>query len=336
LFASSNIDSYLNGHAIETNGRLRTRDVAITAIGLPRQRIGRGVGGPVILAGTNAVLELSGLTLIGNNHLRSDKPPSGLTLSDAPLIESNKAIYKVVGFAQMFVNLQKDTGDSTLTVTPCYWGTALEEIANGQYYFNRNLTTYNWHLINDEYDYPPESATIYGGATTGPANENENGPGFICFLGNWVVKRRLGQFSYYNYRAITNDRHPGLAGYFGFYRAQIGETVLPSPVMMTCSYQKDSDTKQINQTSGNPTDDLISGTSFEFPSRARFLCRNGIPNSSLIDNERVSGARPAVVNDTSSGYALVSAPSQLNVKFVAARNGLDSTHNLKANRDLLG
>ena len=335
LFANANVDSYLNGHPIEAYGELKTRDIAITAIGLPRQRYGRGVGGPVILAGTNAVLQLSGVTLIGNNHLRSDKAPTGLTLSDAPLIENSQAVYKLAGFAQQVMNLQNDTGDSTLTFTPCWYGEPVEEISNGKYYRNYNLTHINWHLINNEYDYPPDSATIYFSATP-PTNEDENGPSFVSFLGNWVLKRRLGQFSYHNWRAQTASRHSGMAGYFGYYRGQIGESILPAPAMMTCSFQRDYDTKQVNQTAGNPTDDLASGTSFEFASRARFLCRNGLVNSSLVDTERVSGERPAVVNDGSQGYATVSEPSRLNIKYVAARNGLDSTNNLKANRDLLG
>ena len=330
LFAGTNIYGFYNDTPITTNGLLRTRDVAFAALGLPRQSIGPGNEGPIIAAGSDAVLELSGISLIGNNHLRSDVTPSSFTGSKPKL--NDQAVYKIVGHAQAVINSTTTNSDSTLTFTPCRWGSRQENVA-GQY--NYNLTFFNWHLITSDYTYPDPNDTMHG--TGAPSDEDEFGPGFKCFLGRQVLKRRLGRHSYHDHRAPNDTHRTGFAGFFGFYLAQVGSTDTAGARAMTCSYSNTTKTiTDLTINAGNPTDDLVAGTEFEFSGRARFLVRNGDKNDSVTSGEKMSGAYPAVVRDNADGYASVAPQSQLNIKFAAARTGLDWKNNFKSNRDLLG
>ena len=159
----------------------------------------------------------------------------------------------------------------------------------------------------------------------------------MSFLGRAVLKRRLGQYSYHDYRAPNDDHRTGFAGFFGFYYGQLGSSDISGPRVATCSYNNTSrtySTPSIN--AGNPTDDLPAGTEYEFSSRSRFLVRSGARNNDLTSGERMSGTRPAVVRDNNDGYSSVEPQSRLNMKFAAARTGLDWENNYKSNRDLLG
>ena len=330
LFAGTNITGFFNHTPITTNGLLRTRDIAFSAIGLPRQSIGPSNQGPIIAAGSDAVLQLSGISLIGNNHLRSDVTPTGFTGTPPQL--NGQDTYKVIGHAQSVVNVNSTTSDSVLSFTPCRFGQRQQNVAGEM---NYNLTQFNWHLITSNYTYANENNTMHGSGA--PTNENDYGPGFVSFLGRDVIKRRLGRLSYHDFRAPADSHRTGFAGFFGFFQAQVGATDLAGARAMTCSFNNTTRTQAtLTINAGNPTDDLPSGTEFEFVDRARFLVRNGDTNDSLAAGERMSGTRPAVVRDNADGYASIDAQSRLNIKFVAARAGLDSNNNFKANRDLLG
>ena len=330
IFAGTNIYGFYNETPITTNGLLRTRDVAFAFMGLPRQSLGPGNESPLISSGASAVLQLSGISLIGNNHLRSDITPTGFT-GTKPLI-NGQTVYRIIGHAQAVVNGASAASDSVLTFTPCYWGNRQENVA-GEY--NYNLTQFNWHLITSDYQYPSENDTMHG--VGAPGNEDDNGPGFKCFLGRQILKRRLGRFSYHDYRAPRDDHRTGFAGFFGFYYGQSGVPDTAGPRAMTCSFSNTTrTTTTLSINAGNPTDDLIAGTEFEYLDRARLLCRNGDRNDGLSGGERMSGVRPAVVRDNADGYAVVQPQSRLNIKFAAARTGLDWENNYKGNRDLLG
>ena len=331
IFTGENIYSFFNQTPITSNGLLRTRDIAFSAIGLPRQGAGRGNRSPIILAGSDAVLQLSGVTLIGNNHLRSDKTPTGFNPAAIPTL-SGQSTYKVIGHAQSVINSAGTSSDSVLTFTPCRWGTR-DEVSAGV--FNYNLTYMNWHLLTSKYRYPDSNDTIHGSGA--PSDIDDNGPGFKCFMGYNVFKRRLGQYSYHDYRASTNDNRTGLAGFFGFYYAQVGSADEAGPLIATCSWNNTEDGRDPNSINrGNPSDDLRAGTEFEYTDRARFLVANGTRNTNLDSSERMTGDRPEIVSDDSNGYSNVTAPSRLNMKFAAARTGLDFERNYKSNRDLLG
>ena len=330
LFSGTNIFGFYNESPIFTNSLLRTRDVAFAAIGLPRQSIGPGNESPIIAAGSDAILELSGISLIGNNHLRSDVTPAGFTGTKPQL--NDQAVYKVIGHAQSVINGTSSNSDSTLTFTPCRWGNRQENTA-GEYQYN--LTFFNWHLITSEYRYPVNADTMHGSGA--PSDEDKNGPGFKCFLGRQILKRRLGRFSYHDYRAPADDHRTGFAGFFGFYLAQLGSTDIAGARAMTCSFSNTARTvTTLSINAGNPTADLVAGTEFEFTDRARFLVVNGARNNGLSSGERMSGTRPAVVRDNADGYASVEPQSRINIKFAAARTGLDWENNYKSNRDLLG
>ena len=268
--------------------------------------------------------------MIGNNHLRSDVTPSGFS-GTKPQI-NGQAVYKLIGHAQYFINGTTSNSDSTLTFTPCRWGKRQQNTA-GEYQYN--LTFFNWHLITSEYKYPVNADTMHGSGA--PSDEDKNGPGFKCFLGRQVLKRRLGRFAYHDYRAPADDHRTGFAGFFGFYLAQVGSTDTAGPRAMTCSYSNTSRTiTNLDIRAGNPTDDLVAGTEFEFIDRARFLVSNGARNNALTSGEVATGTRPAVVKNNNDGYSNVVSQSRLNIKFAAARTGLDYEKNFKSNRDLLG
>ena len=181
------------------------------------------------------------------------------------------------------------------------------------------------------------------GATGVPNNIDLNGPAFKSFLGRNILKRRLGRFAYRSFRAKTDSNKTGFAGYFGFWYGQLGSLDIAGARVMTCSHQSNSestisipDGSNIDITKGNPSNDLPANTDFEYDDRSRILVRNGFDNSQLTAGERMTGDRPTVVSDSANGYAQVTGPSRLNIKFVAARRGLDWEKNFKSNRDLLG
>jgi hypothetical protein len=193
----------------------------------------------------------------------------------------------------------------------------------------------NWHLLTSKYRYPDPSDTIHGSGA--PSDIDDNGPGFKCFMGYNIFKRRLGQYSYHDYRAQTDSNRTGLAGFFGFYYAQVGSADEAGPRIATCSWNNSEDSRNpASINGGNPSDDLRAGTEFEYTDRARFLVANGTSNSSLSGSERMTGDRPKILPDNNNGYSGVTAPSRLNMKFAAARTGLDFERNYKSNRDLLG
>ena len=332
LLAGNNFHYMYTDNCISTGAALFTRDVLITAIGLPYTRGGKGTDHCVIEGVNNATFQLSGLTLLGNNML-DGSGYSGFT-GTAPQF-AGKTGYRFFGFCTYLFGSTATSANSSMTFGFCRYGRYIVEGTSDR---NYNLTQWNNHLLTRDYKYPDLSSDIGNGAnpTNNEAGRNKQGPAFRAILGRNVRFRRTMSSSYQSYRAGGTNRKPGFAGAFGFgiIFPNTGTAYPDNYLATTLSSNEDKDARSKTEASGQPDQNIQAGSVWEYSRGPVFFNRNGEDVPSKISGAPSFGGAPRILSRQYT-YGNETA-TRLNVKYAIVKLGLDYEQNYKSNRDVYG
>ena len=318
-----NIDYMYTETCIITRGQLTTSDVAITAPGFPYTRAGNGSDHPVISCSNNAVIALSGFSLIGNNYM-DNTGYSGFSGTAPKFAGQNN--YNHFGFCSTFISNEPTSSNSTTSFNFCRYGT---RIVDGPSDYNYNLTQINIHLITGNYKYMPSTDTDAGGTATDVLGDN--GPAFDSILGAAVLSRRVLRYSFNEYRAGGDNKKSGIAGNFGRCMRRVGSNQSGFR-MVTLSSSNSNTSKQtgISEADGDPNQEIPTGSIWEYDLRGIFFKKNATRIPSVPN---FSAPQPQIMQNK---YTYGPDNCQVNVKYATLKAGLDWEENFQSNKNLLG
>jgi hypothetical protein len=310
---------------ITTKGLLRTDNVCITATGFSSQWGSDGDNGPLIQCDAETILEISGLTLVGNNTFNSKSSVPGVT---RPTFAGNTN-YDLYGFQPTLINTSNIAADSTVS---CAFGRSGRPIIQGPSNYLYNVTHINWHLITNEGKYMTKEDAAYDSNPT--EDRNKMGPGFRHIFGSLTRNRRLLRFCWNSYRDGQIDSNKsGIAGNFGFITTNFGNPgAIAAFQVATLSSSRSPNARDIDYTKGIPEDEIPQGTLWNLESNNTFIKKNG----------RDFPSNPTVATDSNDPsimdrkYTYGEPEIQLGVKYAQIRPGLDYLRNYQSNRFLYG
>ena len=309
---------------ITTQGLLRTNNVCITATGFSSQWGSDGDNGPVIQCDAETILEISGLTLVGNNTFSSTTTVPGVT---RPTFAGNTD-YDLYGFQPTLINTSNLAADSTVS---CAFGRGGQPIKQGPSNYLYNLTYINWHLMTNEGKYMRDDDAAYDSNPT--EDRNKMGPAFRAFFGSLTRNRRLLRFSWNSYRdGKENSNKSGVAGNFGFIKTNFGFPGANNSFQITTlSSSRSADARDSDETKGVPENEIPQGTLWNLELNNTFIKKNGRP---FPDNPGVTIESSASIMATQYTYG--EPEIELGVKYAQIRPGLDYIRNYQSNRFLYG
>ena len=164
----------------------------------------------MITCDATAVLEISGLTLVGNNRFSGQTTVPNAQRPQYGGIDD----YELYGFMPCLISTASSASDSTVSLHFARYG---RRIIEGPSQYNYNLTSTNWHLMTNEGKYMSNDDAAYASVPT--TDSNKMGPGFVSIFGSLMRNRRQLRFHWNEYRTGGADsRKSGVAGNFGYYK----------------------------------------------------------------------------------------------------------------------
>ena len=325
LNGKGNLDYIDSNGNLFVRGALRTENVCITATGFARSRGGRGDNSALITCDGTAVLELSGLTLVGNNRFAGNTTVPNAQRPQFGGIDD----YELYGFAECLISTGQNASDATISLAFGRYG---RRIIEGPSQYNYNLTSTNWHLMTNEGKYMDNDDAAYASDPT--EDVNKMGPGFDSIFGTLMRNRRQLRFHWNEYRTSNvANRKSGVAGNFGFTKQRINNTDTTSFLSATLSAHQSQDAGKINSTA-KPQDEIPQGSFWNYELRPQIFKRNG---SNFVGAPSVPvnppGDDPSIMNDS---YTYGPANISLGIKYAEIVYGLDYVRNYQSNARVYG
>ena len=326
LSGNGDLDYFDCNPIVYCQGPLRTENVCVTATGFPKTRGGRGDNSALITCDAAAVLELNGLTLVGNNRFSNDT--SGVPGAIVPKL-GNESNYEVFGFMPCLISTGSSAADAVVSL---HFGRYGRSIVEGPSARNYNVTSTNWHLICNNGKYMEEDDTGY--ATNPTENKNKIGPGFMSIFGSLMRNRRQLRYHWNEYRASTADKKSGVAGNFGFIKAKIDGGDTPAFLVATLSYANSESAHAIPVNAVEPEDEIPQGTFWNYELRSTIFKRNGtsFPREPNI-RTNPAGEDPSIMGDQ---FTYGNGALAINIKYAEIAYGLDYIRNYQSNARLYG
>ena len=323
LNGKGNLDYMDTNGILFVRGALRTENVCVTATGFPKQRGGRSDNAALITCDATAVLEISGLTLVGNNRFSGQTTVPNAQRPQYGGIDD----YELYGFMPCLISTASSASDSTVSLHFARYG---RRIIEGPSQYNYNLTSTNWHLMTNEGKYMSNDDAAYASVPT--TDSNKMGPGFVSIFGSLMRNRRQLRHHWNEYRTGGADsRKSGVAGNFGYYKERIANADTKSYLSATLSANKDAGA--IN-TNAKPEDQIPQGTFWNYELRSQIFKRNG---KSFVGAPSVPvqppGDDPSIMNDS---YKYGPSNIQLGIKYAEIVYGLDYVRNYQSNARVYG
>ena len=325
LSGKGNLDYLDVNGIITTKGQLTTENVCVTATGFSGQRGGRSDNAALITCDAEAVLLLSGLTLVGNNNFDSR---STITGANRPQWGGSNT-YDMYGFMPTMISTSIRAADAVVS-----FGFARDarRIIEGPGDYNYNLTSTNWHLITNEGKYMTQANSP--GATNPTKDKDKMGPAFKQTLGNLLKKRRVLRFSWNSYR--TGDdigNRSGVAGYFGMFKDQREPSDPNLFYVGTLSAALSTDAKSPIIDGADPQDYIPQGTTWDYENTNSMFRKNGTTYVGDTAISRPTG-QSRIIEDTynygkNDNY-------DVGVKYASINYGIDYIRNYQSNRILFG
>ena len=320
-----NLDYIDTNGILFVRGALRTENVCITATGLPRDRGGRGDNSALITCDGTAVLELSGLTLVGNNRFVGNTTVPNAARPQFGGIDD----YELYGFAPCFISTAQNASDATISLA---FGRFGRRIIEGPSQYNYNLTSTNWHLMTNDGKYMINEDAAYASVPT--EDLNKMGPGFDSIFGTLMRNRRQLRYHWNEYRSGNNPaRKSGVAGNFGFTKQKIYSGDTSSFQSATLSAHQSADAGAINS-AAKPENEIPQGSFWNYELRSQIFKRN---NSNFVGAPSVPvnppGDDPSIMNEA---YTYGPANIQLGIKYAEIVYGLDYVRNYQSNARVYG
>ena len=317
----------ING-CMTVNARLRTENVLITALGFATSNQGRGDDEPVIQCEASAVLEINGLTMMGNNAFNGTASVPGAA---RPTFRG-QSDYDLFGFMRCFASMANTASNGVLSIAFGYRGRFVNE---GFAQWNYNVTQVNWHLLTNNGNYPTDTQSPGGNSVT--TNRNQMGPGFESIFGRNVKQRRLLPKTWLAYRAGSAARNPGICGFFGQHKSYHGSDYnYPNRYnAATLSYSSSWDARDVEINTAQPRETIPGGTIWTYELRPSIFKRNEV--AQLRDGPSVQ--RPRFDQDPlimSNIYTYGPDDISVGVKYAPLTIGLDYIYNFQSNRALYG
>ena len=326
MSGKGNLNNSRTVGCLAVKGQLITENVCITATGFSRQWGGEGDNGPLIKCDGETILELSGLTLVGNNTFSSKSTVPGTT---RPTFLGNSS-YEITGFMPNFINTSNIAADSTVSLA---FGRASRPKINGPSDYNYNVTNINWHLITNEGKYMRDEDAAY--ASNPSENNMKMGPGFNALLGPLVRNRRLLRFSWNQFRDGNKDSNKsGIAGNFGLYKEDLGFPNSPGSFQTgTLSASVRVEARDPDEGKGNPQEEIPQGTIWNYELNNTIIKKNGYPFPPDPNIAIGTPTNPTIMDDT---YTYGEEEIELGVKYAKIRPGLDYIRTYQSNSLLYG
>ena len=325
LSGKGNLDYLDVNGIITTKGQLTTENVCVTATGFSGQRGGRSDNAALITCDAEAVLLLSGLTLVGNNNFDSE---STITGANRPLWGGSNT-YDMYGFMPTMISTSIRAADAVVS-----FGFARDtrRIIEGPSDYNYNLTSTNWHLLTNEGKYMTK--TDSPGATSPTTDKDKMGPAFKQTLGNLLKKRRVLRFAWNSYRAGDDaGNRSGVAGYFGMFRDRREPGDPTSFYVGTLSAAYSTDAKSPKLDGEDPQNYIPQGTTWDYENTNCMFRKNGTTYVADVPIPRPIGQSRIIENVYNYGK---NDNYDIGIKYAAINYGIDYIRNYQSNRVLFG
>ena len=326
LSGKGDLDYFDCNPIVFCQGPLRTENVCVTAPGFSRTRGGRSDNSALITCDAAAVLELSGLTLVGNNRFSNDT--TGLPGVVVPKLGQQSA-YEVFGFMPCLISTGASAADAVVSL---HFGRYGRSIVEGPSARNYNVTSTNWHLICNNGKYMDNDDAGY--ATTPTTDKDKMGPGFNSIFGSLMRNRRQLRYHWNEWRANTENRKSGVAGNFGFTKQKINSGDTTGFLVATLSSTKSEGARAVPENGVHPEDEIPQGTFWNYELRPTIFKRNGTSFPAEPDAKtNPAGDDPSIMNEQ---FKYGSGALALNIKYAEIAYGLDYIRNYQSNARLYG
>ena len=334
LSGKGNLDYLSVNGVITAKGQLTTKNVCITATGFSGQRGGRSDNAALITCDADAVLLLSGLTLVGNNNFDSRSSIPG---ANRPLFGGSNT-YDFYGFMPTLISTSIRASDAVVS-----FGFARDttRIIEGPSDYNYNVTSTNWHLLTNQGKYMERSPSVGTSGSPVTTDKDEIGPVFKQILGNLLRKRRVLRFGWNAYRAGSDEgNRSGVAGYFGMFKS-VREPSDPNTFYVgTLTAGSSLDCKSISLNTTDPLSHVGQGTTWDYENTNTMFKKNG---TYYVDDPITSRpispypeTRILADNYTYGGGTGSNDNYDIGIKYVVVNYGIDYIRNYQSNRALYG
>ena len=340
----STITYYGGGEVFETYGELYVNNIAITAPSLNTSNGNRTTDKAVFTCRTGGLLRIAGLYLIGNvilNDGGNGTPPSSFL---------GKSAFNYQGFAKSLLSVDRDDIKTPLRFAFGGW----DSISRGGSNRTWNLTYNNWHLMNNEYNYMPETLTATTTSSFGSGSNSDvamrHGPGFSSIIGNRALVRvkMNSQIHWHNFAGNNTTDRQGVAGYFGLQKA--GATLYTGLSLLNAEGGR---TDTASNTTNTGKHAISAGTEFVYDSNHIVFQENGVapppakvpvfetgrdapiyPNEFADRSGRIGWMHVDEFTVLGQPYMNPGGNKLVNLKFIGAQNKVDFRLGYSANRRL--